>query len=184
MIVLIYQGNGAYCYANSASMLLSRIGEEISPSYIEVLTGFSLGASLSEGGMIFFDNGSSSPAQGLNRAFEILGFRVIEKVREENKQIPLGERAFIVVGYPQNGNQIEQKMSSTRRLYSYFNYPITNSFKQNLGLVPIGASFFISYPESDDLLGAHPRSVKFLPGDKFTRHMFMKLMSALLKSSA
>lgn len=42
----VYYGNGAYCYANSASMLLSTIGEEISPSLIEVLTGFSLGAAI------------------------------------------------------------------------------------------------------------------------------------------
>ncbi|WP_213484045.1 hypothetical protein [Thermobacillus xylanilyticus] len=39
-----YLGNGAYCYSNSASMLLKTIGEDISPSLFEVLTGFSLGA--------------------------------------------------------------------------------------------------------------------------------------------
>ena len=87
----IYQGNGAYCYANSASMLLSTIGENISPTLIEVLTGFAWGASLSQNNMIFFDNGASSPDQGINRAFEILGFHVIEKVCGEKEQIPLEE---------------------------------------------------------------------------------------------
>ncbi|MCY9514971.1 hypothetical protein [Paenibacillus apiarius] len=87
----IYQGNGAYCYANSASMLLSTIGEHVSPSLIEVITGFALGASFSQNGMIFFDNCASSPDQGINRAFEILGFHVNEKVCREEEQVPLEE---------------------------------------------------------------------------------------------
>lgn len=44
--MIAYHGNGAYCYANSASMLLATIGEDIRPSLIEILTGFSLGASI------------------------------------------------------------------------------------------------------------------------------------------
>ena len=52
-----YHGNGAYCYSNSASMLLTTIGEEISPSLIEVLTGFALGASIdAENNLLFFDD--------------------------------------------------------------------------------------------------------------------------------
>ncbi len=34
-----------YCYANSAAMLLSGIGEAVSPRLIEALTGVGLGAS-------------------------------------------------------------------------------------------------------------------------------------------
>lgn len=87
----LYHGNSAYCYANSASMLLSTIGEHISPSLIEVLTGFSLGASHVRNQMLFFDNCTSSPDKGVNRAFEILGFRVIEKVSHDEGKIPLDE---------------------------------------------------------------------------------------------
>ncbi|SFL07054.1 hypothetical protein SAMN03159341_10359 [Paenibacillus sp. 1_12] len=87
----IYHGNGAYCYANSASMLLSTIGEYISPSLIEVITGFALGAFLERNNMIFFDTCTSSPDRGVCHAFEILGFNVIEKVSKESEQIPIEE---------------------------------------------------------------------------------------------
>ena len=88
----VYNGNGAYCYANSASMLLSTIGEDISPSLIEVLTGFALGASIEvDHNLLFFDNCTSSPDKGINHAFEILGFKVIEKVYKDGESIPLNE---------------------------------------------------------------------------------------------
>lgn len=58
--MISYRGNGSYCYSNSASMLLSTIGEDVSPSLIEVLTGFSLGASI-EDDLLFFDNSITSP---------------------------------------------------------------------------------------------------------------------------
>lgn len=87
-----YHGNGAYCYANSASMLLSTIGEDISPSLIEVLTGFALGACIdAENNFLFFDNCTSSPDKGINHAFEILGFKVVEKVYKDGESIPLNE---------------------------------------------------------------------------------------------
>lgn len=88
----VYLGNGAYCYSNSASMLLSTIGEEISPSLIEALTGFALGASMGdENNFLFFDNYTSSPDKGINRAFEILGFNVVEKVVQDGASMPLDE---------------------------------------------------------------------------------------------
>lgn len=88
----VYYGNGAYCYANSASMLLSTIGEDISPSLIEVLTGFALGASIEvDNNLLFFDNCTSSPDKGINHAFKILGFNVIEKVCKEGGLMPLNE---------------------------------------------------------------------------------------------
>jgi hypothetical protein len=40
----VFRGNGAYCCANAASMLLSTIGEDVDPSLIEVLSGVGLGA--------------------------------------------------------------------------------------------------------------------------------------------
>jgi len=72
-------------------MLLSTIGEEISPSLIEVITGFSLGACFEQNNLIFFDACISSPDKGVCHAFEILGFNVIEKVSKETEQIPLEE---------------------------------------------------------------------------------------------
>lgn len=84
-----YRGNGAYCYSNSVSMFLSIIGEEISPSLIEVTTGFSLGASLERNNMLFFDNGLSSPDKGVNLAFRTLGFSVVEQVRSMEEEMPI-----------------------------------------------------------------------------------------------
>lgn len=86
-----YLGNGAYCYANSASMLLSTIGEDVEPGFFEVMTGFALGAFLSESNRIFFDSCSSSPDEGVNRAFDILGFHVQEKVKQDGALMPLDE---------------------------------------------------------------------------------------------
>jgi hypothetical protein len=40
-----YIGNGAYCYANSTSMLLETIGEKISPETIESYQELDLGLS-------------------------------------------------------------------------------------------------------------------------------------------
>lgn len=68
-----YVGNGAYCYANCTSMLLDSIGEQISPSLIEVLTGVGLGAVwFEEDNMIFFSNGI--PHHGVSKALDLLGF--------------------------------------------------------------------------------------------------------------
>lgn len=88
-----YTGNGAYCYSNSASMLLSSAaGEDISPSLIEVVTGFALGACIDEGNSyLFFDSCASSPDKGINHAFKILGFQVTEKVCQDGESMPLNE---------------------------------------------------------------------------------------------
>ncbi|MBA9088190.1 hypothetical protein FHR92_004686 [Fontibacillus solani] len=68
-----YVGNGAYCYANSTSMLLDSIGEQVSPSLIEVLTGVGLGAVwFEQDNMIFFSNGI--PHLGVSKALDMLGF--------------------------------------------------------------------------------------------------------------
>lgn len=84
-----YIGNGAYCYANSASMLLSSIGENISPSLIEVLTGVGLSASLKrKGGFLYFNNQSLIPDLGISKALELLGFDSKTVVFETEKENP------------------------------------------------------------------------------------------------
>jgi hypothetical protein len=91
-MISTYQGNGAYCYANSASMLIREAaGEHFSPSYMEVLTGFALGASLERNDMLFFDNCTSSPDRALGNAFELLGFQVTEQVYGDNDPVPIDE---------------------------------------------------------------------------------------------
>jgi len=71
-----YIGNGAYCYANSTSMLLASVGEKVSPSLIEVLTGVGLSASLKrKNGFLFFNHQSLSADLGVTKALKILGFK-------------------------------------------------------------------------------------------------------------
>jgi len=84
-----YIGNGAYCYANSTSMLLSSIGENVSPSIIEVLTGVGLGASLKrKGGFLYFNNQTLLPDLGITKALEILGFDSKMEVFDSSDQDP------------------------------------------------------------------------------------------------
>lgn len=85
-----YIGNGAYCYANSAAMLLRSAGEDVAPSRIEVLTGVGLGASL-EGELLFFNLPAAALDTGLSRAFRILGWDVKEKFCPEDGEPPLDE---------------------------------------------------------------------------------------------
>lgn len=63
-----------YCYANSTAMLLSAIGESVSPRLIEALSGVGLGAFISTDGLPFFSGLRSLPDEGLSRALGILGF--------------------------------------------------------------------------------------------------------------
>ncbi|CAH1196723.1 hypothetical protein [Paenibacillus sp. JJ-223] len=86
-----YIGNGAYCYANSAAMMLAAKGETIEPGLLEVASGFSLGAHLIPSGLLFFDNCSETPDSGITRAMELLGFRVQHRVQEEGTALPLYE---------------------------------------------------------------------------------------------
>lgn len=79
-----YIGNAYYCYANSASMLLSTIGENIQPSQIEVLTGVSLGAW--KGRSFMFS--MNAPNKGLSKAIEILGFNFKEEVSHRDTGAP------------------------------------------------------------------------------------------------
>ena len=44
--MLSYVGNGPYCYANSAAMLLDSVGEAVEPRLLEVLSGCRAGSLL------------------------------------------------------------------------------------------------------------------------------------------
>ncbi len=98
-----YFGNGAYCFADSTSMLLASVGENISPSKIEVLSGVGLGAKLQKGtGPIFFN--WEVPDNGINNALRILGFASCEQKTPKTQPPPLEElkrdlkRSVAVVG--------------------------------------------------------------------------------------
>jgi len=87
-----YVGNGAYCYANSTSMLLGNIGENVFPSKIEVLTGVGLSASLKKkGGFLYFNNQTLLPDLGISRVLEILGFDCQNKVSKTEENFPIDE---------------------------------------------------------------------------------------------
>lgn len=69
-----------YCYANSTAMLLSSIGEDISPKLIESLTGVGLGAMYHEkSGLTFFSGAKGEPDVGITKSLEILGFKFVEE---------------------------------------------------------------------------------------------------------
>ena len=79
-----YIGNSAYCYSNSTSMLLASMGENISPSLVEVLSGVGVGAFiLSPGNLPFFSGITGEPDRGVTQALKILGFEFNEKAVEK-----------------------------------------------------------------------------------------------------
>ncbi|WP_427179643.1 hypothetical protein [Paenibacillus sp. TC-CSREp1] len=86
-----YIGNAAYCYANSAAMLLASIGEKVEPGLLEVVGGFSLGAFLAPNNILFFDNCSLSPDFAVTKALNILGFTVKEVAYDRGSRMPLDE---------------------------------------------------------------------------------------------
>jgi hypothetical protein len=87
-----YIGNGAYCYANSTSMLLASIGENISPSIIEVLTGVGLSASLKrKNGFLYFNNQTLLPDLGITKVLEMLGFTSKVEAFDNSDQDPFGK---------------------------------------------------------------------------------------------
>lgn len=88
----LYIGNGAYCYANSTSMLLASIGENIPPSQTEVLSGVGLGAFLTqETNLIFFSNYTAAPDLGISKALDILGFEYREETSKAELDFPVEE---------------------------------------------------------------------------------------------
>ena len=100
-----YVGNGAYCYANSVSMLLDSIGEEVSPSLIEVLSGLGIGFFMdTKVPIIFFSNFATSPEKGINNALNLLGFGFKESYEDSLDNPPLEklrkqiEKGPVVIG--------------------------------------------------------------------------------------
>lgn len=90
--LIYYIGDGPYCYASSTAMLLAYIGENISPSIIEVLTGVSLGATLEKKrNLLWFNNQTLLPDLGLTKALDILGFTYKTKVFDSPRDFPLKE---------------------------------------------------------------------------------------------
>lgn len=87
-----YTGKAEYCYANSTAMLLSLIGEEISPGRIEVLTGVGLGAFLDPTrGNLMFSGFSAAPDAGISRALRLLGFEFVYSGSEDASAPPVTE---------------------------------------------------------------------------------------------
>lgn len=86
-----YIGNGAYCYANSASMLLGSIGEDILPSLIEVLSGTGLSATVEKSGFLFLNNQCLEPDLGIISALKILGFEADVSVCKDKADFPFDE---------------------------------------------------------------------------------------------
>ena len=84
-----YIGNGAYCWSNATAMLLSSIGETITPSLIDVLGGVGLGAMvLRDSNVTFFSGFSGLPDKGISKALDILGFEYTETSSGENTEAP------------------------------------------------------------------------------------------------
>jgi hypothetical protein len=84
----MYIGNGAYCYANSASMLLKEKGETIAPSLLEVLSGVGLGITLYKNGLLFLHNNTIEPDTGITHAMKALGFAFTEKYSGADAKTP------------------------------------------------------------------------------------------------
>ena len=87
--MLGYIGNGPYCYANSAAMLLDSVGETVEPRLLEVLSGVGLGAFwLAESQTLFLSGWASMPDVGVSRAFGLLGFEVAEEAESDGAPMP------------------------------------------------------------------------------------------------
>ena len=88
--MISYVGNGPYCYANSAAMLLESAGESVEPRVIEVLSGVGLGAFwVAESQTLFLSGLASAPDVGLSRSFGLLGFDVDEEAESDGDAIPI-----------------------------------------------------------------------------------------------
>jgi len=84
-----FYGNGPYCYSNAASMLLSTVGERVSPQEMEAYTGVGLGAFwLPKEKLLFFSSISNPPDLGISRALRLLGFSFEEKMTSDPGKPP------------------------------------------------------------------------------------------------
>ena len=84
-----FRGNGPYCFSNSASMLLSTVGEQVSPQEMEAYTGVGLGAFwLPKEKLLFFSSIANPPDLGITRALHLLGFGFEEKMTSDPGKPP------------------------------------------------------------------------------------------------
>ena len=96
---MLYVGNAAYCFSNSVSMLLSSIGETVSPSRIEPLTGMGLGAQWHpQKNLIFFDLYSTD--LGISMALDLLGYTYDEQAYAADSALPLDDLRTTLAGGP------------------------------------------------------------------------------------
>ena len=86
-----------YCYANSAAMLLSVVGEEIPPRTIEALSAVGLGASIKH--LPFFGE-LTTPDKGISQAFTLLGFEYDEGFAEAADSPPFDRLATLLAECP------------------------------------------------------------------------------------
>lgn len=87
--MISYIGNAHYCYANSAAMLLSSIGEWVDPSVIEVLSGTSLGAIYDrQKESFYFNHPALPPDLGITKALGLLGFECMVRVSDGPEDFP------------------------------------------------------------------------------------------------
>ncbi|HET7769341.1 MAG TPA: hypothetical protein VFN74_11255, partial [Chloroflexota bacterium] len=94
-----YVGNGAYCYANTTSMLLGSVGEAVSPGLIEALSGVGMGALWQvEAQLVFFGRGA--PDTGVSKALDLLGFAYEERSSAADAAMPLDELRAALEGGP------------------------------------------------------------------------------------
>lgn len=92
-----YIGNGHYCWANAAAMLLKSAEASIEPRVIEVLSGVGLGAFWLDGPRLLFLSGWASPPDiGVSRALELLGFGVQEAAETDGATLSLNALARLL----------------------------------------------------------------------------------------
>lgn len=87
----MYIGNGAYCYANSASMFIKGTGDDVSATLLEVLSGMGLGVTLYDNGLFFLHNNTVDPDVGISKAMAQLGYSFREEYAHQADECPLNE---------------------------------------------------------------------------------------------
>jgi len=83
-----YIGNSELCWANAASMLLASIGETVSPSYLETVSGLGLSAFIMpKNNWLYFQ--FALPDQELSYNLKKLGFICREVIVSKKEAVPL-----------------------------------------------------------------------------------------------
>lgn len=96
---VLYIGNRKFCWEDSVSMLLSTIGEEVSPSYMAAISGCGLSAFLDKRTDYLFFN-FAIPNEELTYDLKKLGFEIKEVLIPKSQEIPLAELRCDLKGSP------------------------------------------------------------------------------------